>query len=280
MKPAVLLSALGLVLGCATAHLAGAAEPTQPEVRLMLPASGAYAGAIRNGVGQGQFSNGDRYEGELRNGKPDGIGKMSYMLGGAYEGEWKNGRRHGKGIMTFAGSGRRAEVRFEDGRRVDVATEEPPADIDLTRYWMLSGEDPTGSHIRNKVAYGPLPFDEGYDELTPEQQRLVRSFYPALDVGDQPPYPLRGPRQMVALVAYLLRYVDFNDELIIYVAVDPDGSVSTVSTISPIEAGAKRLVSAAAGLLKYQPARCGGQACAGVVPYRLQLRRTYGASKP
>ncbi len=233
MKSAAVLSALGLALGCVFAGPAGATAPAQPEIRITAPGgplSGIFLGTVGNGVADGRFSTGDSYHGGWKNGRPDGVGTMTYMLGGSYEGEWKDGRRHGRGVMTFAGSGRRAEVRFADDRRIDVAVEPPPAAAGMARFWLSSDEEPVGSHIRNKTAYGPLPLDRGFDALTPEQQRFVRSYYPALDAGDDPPYPQRGGKELYVLLERLL---------------------------------------------KYKPARCGGQACAGVVPFSLHLKRNY-----
>jgi len=40
---------------------------------------------------------GNKYVGELNNGKPHGKGTMSYTDGNKYVGEWKNGELHGKG---------------------------------------------------------------------------------------------------------------------------------------------------------------------------------------
>ena len=37
------------------------------------------------------FSDGRRYEGGLRNGRPHGYGVMTFPHGARYEGEWKNG---------------------------------------------------------------------------------------------------------------------------------------------------------------------------------------------
>lgn len=274
MRSAAVLSALGLVLGCA-APLAGATAPSQPEIQLTAPARGSYHGPIVNGVARGRFSNGDIYEGEWKNGKPDGTGTMTYMLGGAYEGEWKNGKRDGKGVMTFAGSDRRAEVRFVDDLRVDVAAEPASASTAAARFWLVSGEEPTGSHIRNKVVYATLPLDRGFDELTPDQQRLVRSYYPALDAGDLPPYPLKGGKDLYKLLVSLVRHMQMMDDILVYVAVDADANVTSVTTISTIDTRFKNLIAAGAGLLKYKPAQCGGHPCAGVVPFNLKLRTLY-----
>ena len=69
------------------------------------------------------YSNGDSYEGEFKNGKkhgngtmnwdngkykgqwkenlPDGEGIYTSVDGSAYEGSWKNGKQHGKGMFFF-----------------------------------------------------------------------------------------------------------------------------------------------------------------------------------
>ncbi len=48
------------------------------------------------------FSNGDIYEGEMKNSHPDGKGKISYSNGEIYEGDFKQGEMTGKGIFTFS----------------------------------------------------------------------------------------------------------------------------------------------------------------------------------
>jgi hypothetical protein len=296
VKPAAFLFVLGLALGCSNASLAQA--PAPGEVQLKMPDGGTYIGTVTNGVpdgkgyfkdadgmqyegdvrmghrtgvAEGLFRKGDRYTGEWKNGKPDGVGKMSYMLGGAYEGEWKNGRRHGKGTMTFAGSGRHAEVRFDDGLRIDVAPDIPSSATSSARYSLSSRNASVGSHIPNKVAHGVVPLDRGFDELTPDQQRFVRSYYPALDVGDDPPYPLKGGQELYAGLAKLAGRLRLREDVLIYVAVDADARVTEVTTIGTLDPEIKRAIGTAAGLLRYKAASCGGQPCPGVVPFNLKL---------
>ena len=50
---------------------------------------------MRNGRGMERYSNGNRYEGEFRNGKPDGKGVYTWANGEVYEGEWKMGLKEG-----------------------------------------------------------------------------------------------------------------------------------------------------------------------------------------
>jgi hypothetical protein len=295
LKPAAFLFSLGLALGSSTSF---AQTPAPAEVQLKLPNGGTYIGTVtggvpdgkgyfkdadgmqyegdvrmgqRTGVADGVFPKGDRYQGEWKDGKPDGHGTMTYMLGGAYEGEWKSGRRDGTGTMTFAGSGRRAEVRFERGRRVDVATERPSR-ATATAKFSLNGDAPTGSSIPSKVAHGALPLDLGFEQLTPEQQRYVRSIYPALEVGDDPPYPLHGGKELYAALSTMTGRLRLNNEnILIYVSVGADGKVTSVSAIGTLEPEIKRAISLAAATLKYKPGSCAGQPCAGVVPFNMKL---------
>jgi hypothetical protein len=298
VKLATFLLGLGLALGNSAASLAQTLAPG--EVQLKLPNGGTYIGTVTDGVpdGKGYFrdadgmqyegevhmghrtgladgvlADGNRYQGEWKDGKPHGLGKMTYMLGGVYEGEWKKGLRHGKGTMSFAGSGRRAEVRFEKGVRVDV-TAEPPAVTDIAmNYTPSGGPPPTGSHIPDsiKMSPAPIPFDRGWDKFTPAQKHFVRSHYPALDVGDDPPYPVRGVRGFYDELAKLAGHLDLKGDVLLYVAVGADGKVTSVTTIGSLDPDIKRAIGAAAGQLKYKPATCGGQPCPGVVPFNLTL---------
>ncbi len=43
-----------------------------------------------------------KYEGQVKNGKPDGRGNMTYKDGGFYIGEWQNGARHGQGYQLYS----------------------------------------------------------------------------------------------------------------------------------------------------------------------------------
>jgi hypothetical protein len=301
VKPAARLLALltlGLALGASTAQ-AQAPALAPGEVQLKMPGGGTYVGTVTNGVpdGKGYFrdadgtqyegevrmghrtgiadgvlADGNRYQGEWKDGKPHGIGKMTYMLGGVYEGEWRKGLRHGKGSMVFAGSGRRAEVRFEQGYRVDVRSG-PQVVTDVVMEYTPPGGTPIGSHIPipGKVAQAPIPFDRGWDKFTPEQKHFVRSHYPALEVGDDPPYPLRGVQGFYDELARLAGHLDLNGDVLLYVSVGADGKVTSVTTIGTLDPDIKRAIGAAAGSLKYKPATCAGQPCPGVVPFNLTL---------
>ncbi len=66
---------------------------------------GVWEGTWKNGTmtyGVCQYSNGNRYEGNLSNGSPSGHGVMVYQNGDRYEGNWEGGMKHGDGAIKYA----------------------------------------------------------------------------------------------------------------------------------------------------------------------------------
>jgi len=268
------------------------------EVQLRMPGGGSYIGTVkdgvpdgrgyfkdpdgmqyegevrmgkREGVAEGLFPNGDRYKGHWKDGKPEGQGAMTYMLGGAFEGNWRAGVPDGRGIMTFAGSGRRAEVTFVDGMRLGAAPRAQRQPGEKTSFAVLSGANRTGSLMKDKELTSPVPLNVGYDALTPAQKQAVRDAYPTLDDGDEPPYPLKGPHELFAGLLKLTSRYRLNGDVAIYVTVGADGKVLSVATRGIDDPDARRVAGIGAGLLKYKPARCGGQPCQMMVPFKVRL---------
>lgn len=306
MQTAAFLFALGLAVGASTnacAQTAPAPAMAPGEVQLKMPGGGIYIGTVtdgipdgkgyfkdadgmqyegevrmghRSGMAEGLFPNGDRYKGQWKDGKPDGTGSMSFMLGGAFEGRWSQGVPDGRGIMTFAGSGRRAEVGFLGGERIDIAP--PPSaakEAATPQYALRDANAPVGSHMARKISTSPLPPNAGWEALTPAQQRMVRDRYPALDEADEPPYPVKGPQTFYAKLAELAGKYDINSDLSIYVLVGADGKVVSVTSMGIADPEARRLAGVLAGLVRYKPARCGGQPCQMMVPFNVKLSVSY-----
>jgi hypothetical protein len=118
-----------------------------PHAQETTPWSGGCAGGKASGSGTlawryvraGSIVNGDRYEGEVRDGKFNGHGVYTASYGDSWEGEWRDGEmRDGRGVHTstlsryegeFRGGepngrgvqtyddGERYEGEFRDGRR-------------------------------------------------------------------------------------------------------------------------------------------------------------------
>ena len=95
------------------------------------------SGNCKTGKGVQNLRNGDKYEGEFKNGQIDGFGKIIYPNGDNYKGEWKydqklntfiwkyenkyigefkNGIRHGIGKM-FYNNGDQYEGEWKNGKQ-------------------------------------------------------------------------------------------------------------------------------------------------------------------
>ena len=66
---------------------------------------------IKKQDGKLQFNNGNKYEGDFKNDKPDGKGTHHYNNGERYEGAWSNGECNGNGVYFF-NNGDRTEGKF------------------------------------------------------------------------------------------------------------------------------------------------------------------------
>jgi hypothetical protein len=230
-----------------------------------------YEGEVRHGertgTGVGVSAMGDRYEGQWLNGEYEGQGHIKYALGGEYVGQWHGGKRHGNGVLTYAGSGRRFEGEFADGR---IAGTAPPPKAERT--YEVVTETANGAYWPREIARGSeVPPDVGYAELTPEQKRLVRSYYPALEEGDEPPYPLDGPAEFYKIMSRVGGALRLRGDVMIYANVSPDGKVSTIGLGGLDTPDLRRYAAAGAGSLRYKPAVCRGQPCAMRFPFRLHL---------
>ncbi|MCX8000455.1 MAG: hypothetical protein N3A69_16130, partial [Leptospiraceae bacterium] len=58
-------------------------------------------GDCKNGKGVLEYSNGDKYEGEFKQGRFEGKGKYSFKAGDVYEGDFVQDKFSGKGKYTF-----------------------------------------------------------------------------------------------------------------------------------------------------------------------------------
>ena len=50
---------------------------------------------------EGDENNDEKYEGEIRNGKPNGNGTSAFPNGTKYVGKFLNGKKHGQGTLTL-----------------------------------------------------------------------------------------------------------------------------------------------------------------------------------
>ncbi|MEN3275177.1 MAG: hypothetical protein V7631_967 [Massilia sp.] len=222
---------------------------------------GWYEGAIVDGKyeGAGVFlaSDRSRYTGYWKAGKRHGFGEETFGLGGSYKGHWENDVFHGRSTMTYAGSGRKYEGEFRAGRIAGSA----PLEVDTKRYVMK--EIPrVGSHLPEERAMSLFPPAAKWENLSELQKNTLRAMYPALERGDDPPYPLYNTGELYQAV---LRQTELHDGVLgkagVLVVIGADGKPKQAMVVSTTNPQLARVIATTMMVQKYKPASCQGKPC-------------------
>ncbi len=127
-------------------------------------------------TGRFEYGNGDVYEGQLQGVTPHGIGKVTRASDGQwFEGDFKNGRPDGNGTAGDI-SGRRSEVSFADGKLIrrnipDNARQQPSSSSGQARG--ESGWETLGK-IFDAIATGVVAADTySRSQMPPPQQQAT-----------------------------------------------------------------------------------------------------------
>jgi len=228
------------------------------------------------------FANGDRYHGEWHNGI-NGKGVMVYDLGGSYDGQWLMARPNGRGAIIYPGGARR-EGEFRDGVIIGSVGANAVADTVIDRaaapakretYEVKRDNAFTGSAIkRAQITGAEVPPDKPYQDLTQEQQAVVKKHYPILQEGDEPPYPMYGPVAMEKALLKAAGKLNVEGELSLHVLIDGDGKPVSVAVLKSPDPELSNFTATAMMLEKYKPAVCAGKPCAMSFALNMTVHRT------
>jgi len=237
------------------------------------PPMGEYQGEFVNGRQHGKGekldTNRSYYVGEWANGKRNGYGEASFTTGGSYKGQWKDNKFHGQGAIVYAGSGRTYEGLFEDGRVAGL----PAPEIATGRYAIKKST--LASNIATARVTSTFPLDAGWDALTPAQKNAMRVHYPALEDGDDPPFPAKGERGILDAVRRINENLGLTSGYLgAQVLMGKDGKPLSVTTYGAPEPQLVRAVSTLLMLQQYKPAQCQGEPCEMVYPLNFNFSVT------
>lgn len=198
-----------------------------------------------------------RYTGEWLQGKRNGWGEATFSNGGSYTGGWKDDKFDGHGKIVYAGSGRIYEGQFKDGRVAGL----PEPEIDTRRYAIK--EAAAGSRaLKEDRITSVIPLASGWGNLTPAQKNTVRSGYPALEAGDEPPFPVKGEGALIDAISRINQALGWaGGQITFHVLIGKDGKPLRVTTYGAPDPALVRAVSQLVMLEQYKPAVCRGQPC-------------------
>ncbi len=106
--------------------------------------------------------------------------------------------------------------------------------------------------------------DEDYlrwDEMSAQQQAMVREQYDALPAGDEPPWPLNGRYRQLTTFRQLAARSLRDGELVVVVTVDADGVPQKARVFKTPDAEVGTAMAAQLMKDKYKPGKCHGQPC-------------------
>jgi hypothetical protein len=228
---------------------------------------GTFREGKRTGKGVQTRANGDRYEGDFVDGMWSGKGTFTSSSGERYSGDWINNKREGKGDELW-GDGSRYVGAFVDDKPVDPKR--------ITRQPYSVKETVTGSLVPKPVVTGiEVPIDKSYAQLTPEERRRVKSLYESMADGDEPPYPLHGPRQILEAAERLQKALQVTGKLTLAVTVDSKGEPISVQSILSPDKQMTKIMAEVLLLQKYSPASCKGVPCQMQYPLRIDFAIRY-----
>ncbi len=109
-----------------------------------------YEGELKddkpNGQGTLTYPDGRKYEGQWKNGKQEGQGTYNYTRGKIYEGQWKNGKRNGQGTYTYPDGGKYVG-EWKDGKRNGQGTYTYPDGGKYVGEWKDGKRNGRGTYI-------------------------------------------------------------------------------------------------------------------------------------
>ena len=209
---------------------------------------------------------GNRYTGAWGAHGPEGIGTMEYATGGSFTGAWKDGKWHGKGMITYPnGAQREAQPGMPAAPDNDALREK-------THDFKLARDMNSLYRMEPLVKGGAVPFNKGYKDLSPAEQREVRDWFRILQDDDVPPYPVKGSAEIYKAISAAHGAYHDNGQLWMDVLIDEQG---TPRDVMVRRTPGKEVSEFAAKILlvsKYSPALCAGKPCALRFPVRVDLR--------
>jgi len=231
------------------------------------PDGSMYEGGVDMGnySGPGIFQDADRsrYEGDWVNGRREGQGRATWAVGGSYDGHWAHNRFDGHGTIVYIG-GRTYTGEFRNGR---VASLPPLAAVEQRTFRIVNSETHVRSLIPAETSISPVSGNRWAD-MSESEKQVVKRRYPALEDGDEPPYPIDGMRPLSASLTKL-GYVDPGFEGIVRmnVLVGADGKARSATAVGKLPPEVAKYIGGVLIITGYKPAVCHGKPCDMLFPF-------------
>jgi len=99
------------------------------------------------------------------------------------------------------------------------------------------------------------------------ERASVKRMYPLMDDADEPPFPLKGMREIDEGLSAIAGKLWSKGYLDIIVQVDSEGNATTAQVIAAPDPELGKTAAQLFLFIKYKPAMCAGTPCAMAFPY-------------
>lgn len=141
------------------------------------------------------------------------------------------------------------------------------------RLYKLLGKPVKGSKLKPIEAKSPIPFNKRFDQLTPRQMQIYRSYFEGIKTTETPPFPKKGLIEIYKPLIQGHKRIGGEGELLVYAQVNETGGVDKVTVyLSPT----KKLADLATTVMfntKFKPATCDGIPCVMDYPFYYDVPR-------
>jgi hypothetical protein len=150
------------------------------------------------------------------------------------------------------------------------------AELLIPQYVITYDEPRTGTILRHTSGAGfPVPVKRRYDQLTPEEQAIVHSWYERVEPGDEPPYPAKGLAPIFDAVQRGQQKLMVRGDLEMAVSVDSGGKAVDVHVLESPSAEMTEFVASVLLMTDFKPAICKGQPCRMQFPVAIRFALDY-----
>ena len=111
------------------------------------------------------------------------------------------------------------------------------------------------------AAQNQLPLGKNYEQLSAQQQAIIRADYDNLPAGDEPPYPIGGLAQIRKELIKAQATMRSDGPVTLLVTVDATGTPKSVAVYDSPDINATKVSTFVVMNTKYKPGKCGGVAC-------------------
>ena len=135
----------------------------------------------------------------------------------------------------------------------------------------LKGDNRVGTNIPAVQAQSSIPFNKSFDNLSQQEQNLVRAQFDDLGVNDTPPFPSKGLQSIYKPIIKANQRYSAKGTLSLNATVDASGQITSIEVNQSPSKALSRKVERVLSSVKFDAASCDGNRCEMSFPVNIQF---------